>query len=1175
MPNRDETYTVKVDLDTSDLQTKLSEVRQRINDTLSMANQQLFTVGATANQAASQAASVLGGNLTGTNAQAIQSAGTLAGTMQYGASKFIGDVARVNFGTSDASRFVSGPYGQKLFPDMSGWGAVRATFEAATGYSYDPHMALTPGEARRQAVDRIGTTYLQSGASFGGMLAGQAAGAAAGGALIGTAFGGPIGGFVGSILGEKVGDIAYNVFGATLGYDYVNASQVKDFLRETSFRFAGGRFNREQATEAALSISTMQRAPELVGMRVSASDAQRMIRDYTEVGGYDMVRSAEEYVAVTKRLIENHTKVVQTLGLSSREAAQAIRLGIDAGRATELSALSQMAGVRGSEMLQYMQQSTQLALQMGYAPQGVAQAAPQTAAMVQGMIAGGQLGLLDIMRFGGSKEAVGMQIQQMGMQFAQTPQATIMMASQAPGMSMADVAGLPIQQQLLNATRNLTGAGLTGMQEFMGTLRERRANTPPEVWAAMTASSIVGTMNYLNRGGDNVPYDLAGFRMIGKAMGYDEQSIDLAFKIQGQDINQLRQRNARAQGLADLAAADQYPGFFSRLADTTENVLATTFQLRPIAATLSRTGNAISRGVEQVLTTLDEATGGPQRVNASELLIGQGPAAEQIARTFRVPATPRAPFIPVAPPTRISFVRDYTAPKQTPVELFPGANTTPATRVDPATVTAEQVIGRIIQREGGDKLVTDPADRGGTTKYGISQRAHPTLDIENLTETQATEIYKREYWDAMNADKIPAHMRDTVMDAAVNQGVGFAKQAYIEAGDDLQKFIQLRANRYEKIANNDPSQQRFLKGWMNRLKDFTGTSTTAPAPIADKAPGDFITDMAQYNAMLKKYRPDASASVTEGFMNSLLNYRGNYTYRQFGFVDAAEGLNYFITNLADPEKDEIALRQDLYKRAKRFGENEERAQIFATYFTARALERKEEIMQAGRVAYTEKLAEVYTRDQRNARAFETVIKQMRDIDIGPGLTPEQRQAGERAIKLFSDASTKMMSKETFAEGISTLNVPNDPEMIKFLGMAKEKIPIIGESQGGIGTMLNTLIRGAVDKKPAADVTGAALFALGGTVGVDPAGRAVVAGPSGARLPDRNKELLAANAQLEQIIAQTQQSFEGRKNISAEAQASLDARIQSSRLQQNNNLLQMLTNTIEDGMLKVNVMKSVK
>jgi len=55
----------------------------------------------------------------------------------------------------------------------------------------------------------------------------------------------------------------------------------------------------------------------------------------------------------------------------------------------------------------------------------------------------------------------------------------------------------------------------------------------------------------------------------------------------------------------------------------------------------------------------------------------------------------------------------------------------------------ERCIAFVLRHEGG--YVNDPRDPGGETKYGISKRAYPGLDIKNLTEEQAKEIYRQDY----------------------------------------------------------------------------------------------------------------------------------------------------------------------------------------------------------------------------------------------------------------------------------------------------------------------------------------------------------------------------------------------------------------------------------------------
>lgn len=75
----------------------------------------------------------------------------------------------------------------------------------------------------------------------------------------------------------------------------------------------------------------------------------------------------------------------------------------------------------------------------------------------------------------------------------------------------------------------------------------------------------------------------------------------------------------------------------------------------------------------------------------------------------------------------------------------------------------------VLAQEGG--LSDDPHDHGGLTKYGISQRAYPDLDIRSLTREDAAALYRRDYWDRCRCDELPPTLRLVVFDAAVNQGV--------------------------------------------------------------------------------------------------------------------------------------------------------------------------------------------------------------------------------------------------------------------------------------------------------------------------------------------------------------------------------------------------------------------
>lgn len=79
----------------------------------------------------------------------------------------------------------------------------------------------------------------------------------------------------------------------------------------------------------------------------------------------------------------------------------------------------------------------------------------------------------------------------------------------------------------------------------------------------------------------------------------------------------------------------------------------------------------------------------------------------------------------------------------------------------------------VLQHEGG--YVNDPADPGGETKYGISKRAYPHLDIRNLTREEAIAIYRRDWWDRYRYGEIQdADVAAKVLDLAVNTGPVYA-----------------------------------------------------------------------------------------------------------------------------------------------------------------------------------------------------------------------------------------------------------------------------------------------------------------------------------------------------------------------------------------------------------------
>lgn len=93
----------------------------------------------------------------------------------------------------------------------------------------------------------------------------------------------------------------------------------------------------------------------------------------------------------------------------------------------------------------------------------------------------------------------------------------------------------------------------------------------------------------------------------------------------------------------------------------------------------------------------------------------------------------------------------------------------------------ERAFDMVIGHEGG--LTDNPADPGGLTKYGISQRSYPGEDIRSLTLARAQEIYRRDYWNPIRGDNLPEALALCLFDMAVNSGVSRAVRTLQKAID--------------------------------------------------------------------------------------------------------------------------------------------------------------------------------------------------------------------------------------------------------------------------------------------------------------------------------------------------------------------------------------------------------
>ena len=147
----------------------------------------------------------------------------------------------------------------------------------------------------------------------------------------------------------------------------------------------------------------------------------------------------------------------------------------------------------------------------------------------------------------------------------------------------------------------------------------------------------------------------------------------------------------------------------------------------------------------------------------------------------------------------------------------------------------------VLADEGGAS--SNPADGGGVTRFGISARAHPGVDIATLTRDAAVKIYWDEWWLRFGFAQLPAAVAAKTFDLAVNMGgsnaieclqralrasgapvtedgaMGPATVTAAERADPAALMSAMRsefAAHYRLIAAKQDHDQAFLKGWLNR-----------------------------------------------------------------------------------------------------------------------------------------------------------------------------------------------------------------------------------------------------------------------------------------------------------------------------------------------------------------------
>lgn len=134
--------------------------------------------------------------------------------------------------------------------------------------------------------------------------------------------------------------------------------------------------------------------------------------------------------------------------------------------------------------------------------------------------------------------------------------------------------------------------------------------------------------------------------------------------------------------------------------------------------------------------------------------------------------------------------------------------------------------------------VNDPDDRGGETKFGVAKTANPDVDIAELDWDGAKSIYEQKYWLVGKCDQLPEKVAFAHFDACINHGTkgsavllqqalgvvqdGALGPKTLEAVGKLSPeylvklMIQKRRERFKFICMKNPSQSKFLAGWLAR-----------------------------------------------------------------------------------------------------------------------------------------------------------------------------------------------------------------------------------------------------------------------------------------------------------------------------------------------------------------------
>lgn len=157
----------------------------------------------------------------------------------------------------------------------------------------------------------------------------------------------------------------------------------------------------------------------------------------------------------------------------------------------------------------------------------------------------------------------------------------------------------------------------------------------------------------------------------------------------------------------------------------------------------------------------------------------------------------------------------------------------------------DEIITSVEVAEGGDRITVDPSDKGGRTQYGISEKSNPDAWKDGVvTEKEARKIYFNKYVKGPKFDQIlNPNLQAQLIDYGVNSGPAIAIQkvqtilgihvdgilgpASLGAINTTtinlnNRLVGERIKMICGIVVKDPSQLKYLAGWVNRAIEFLG-----------------------------------------------------------------------------------------------------------------------------------------------------------------------------------------------------------------------------------------------------------------------------------------------------------------------------------------------------------------